>query len=149
MSARNSASPRRVHVFFYGSFIRREVMARGGLVPERVEVARLAGFDIQFNPHACLIRSAAHAVCGILVQASHDELRRLYSADGVGVFLPEAVLVEAVDGALRPALCFIPPAPGDEPPDLAYLDLLIAAAREHGFPAWYLDRLESVRAEPR
>lgn len=149
MPVLTSASPRRVHVFFYGSFIRREVMARGGLVPERIELARLGGFDIQFNPHACLVRSAPHAVCGILVQASHEELRRLYSADAVGVFLPEAVLVETADGALRPALCFVPPVPGDGPPDLAYLDLLIAAAREHGFPGWYLDRLDSVRAEPR
>jgi hypothetical protein len=58
MSALNPAPPRRVHVFFYGSFIRREVMARGGLVPERVELARLGGFDIRFDPHACLVRSA-------------------------------------------------------------------------------------------
>lgn len=149
MSALNPAPPRRVHVFFYGSFIRREVMARGGLVPERVELARLGGYDIRFNPHACLVRSAAHAVCGLVVQASHEELGRLYSADGVGVFLPEAVLVETADAALRPALCFIPPAPGDEPPDLAYLDLLIAAAREYGFPAWYVDRLDRVRATQR
>jgi hypothetical protein len=32
-------------------------------------------------------------------------------------------------------------------PDLAYLDLLIAAALEYGFPAWYLDRLDSARAK--
>jgi hypothetical protein len=140
-----SAPPRRIPVFFYGSFIRPEVMARGGLVPERIEVARLGGFDIQFTPHACLTRSAAQAVCGILVQATHDELQRLYAADGVGVFLPEAVLVETHDGAFRPALCFIPPAPGQAPPDAAYLDLLITAARGHGFPAWYLARLESHR----
>lgn len=136
---------RRIPVFFYGSFIRPEVMARGGLVPECIEVARLGGFDIQFTPHACLVRSAAHAVCGVLVQATHDELQRLYAADGVGVFLPEAVLVETGEGAFRPALCFIPPAPGHEPPDLAYLALLLAAARAHGFPQWYLDRLESQR----
>ena len=145
MTASPPAPARRIPVFFYGSFIRPEVMARGGLVPERVDVARLGGFDIRFTPHACLVRSAAHAVCGILVQATHDELQRLYSAAGVGVFLPEAVLVETTDGAFRPALCFIPPAPGLEPPDGAYLDLLIGAARAHGFPAWYLSRLEAHR----
>jgi hypothetical protein len=145
MTSTQPAPARRIPVFFYGSFIRPEVMARGGLVPERIDIARLGGFDIQFTPHACLVRSAAHAVCGILVQATHDELQRLYSADGVGVFLPEAVLVETADGAFRPALCFIPPAPGLEAPDGAYLDLLISAARAHGFPAWYLSRLESHR----
>ena len=149
MPAPHPASPRRIPVFFYGSFIRPEVMARGGLVPERIEVARLGGFDIQFTPHACLTRSAAHAVCGILVQATHEELQRLYAADGVGVFLPEAVLVEPAAGTFRPALCFIPPAPGHEPPDAAYLDLLITAARGHGFPQWYLERLEGHRGAAR
>jgi hypothetical protein len=148
-TAAPTAPARRVPVFFYGSFIRPEVMARGGLVPERIDVARLPGFDIRFTPHACLVRSAAHAVCGILVQAMHEELQRLYSADGVGVFLPEAVLVETGEAVFQPALCFIPPAPGHEPPDLAYLDLLIAAARGHGFPAWYLARLEQHRSAAR
>ena len=149
MPTPHPASPRRIPVFFYGSFIRPEVMARGGLLPERIEVARLGGFDILFTPHACLTRSAPHAVCGILVQATHEELQRLYAADGVGVFLPEAVLVEPAAGTFRPALCFIPPAPGHEPPDAAYLDLLITAARGHGFPQWYLERLEGHRGAAR
>ena len=65
------------------------------------------------------------------------------------MFLPEAVLVETAEAVYRPALCVIPPTPGQEPPDAAYLDLLIVAARGHGFPAWYLARLEQHRSAAR
>jgi AIG2 family protein len=135
---------RRVAVFFYGSFIRREVMARGGLRPGHIEVARLSGFDIHVDPHACITRSGEHSIYGILVQASHDELKRLYTMDGVGVFLPEAVVVEVEGGRLQPAMCYIPPARQHQPADLDYLALLVAAAREHGFPAAYIARLEAL-----
>jgi len=135
---------RRIPVFFYGSFIRREVMARGGLRPDRVEVARLSGFDIQVSPHACITRSNQHSIYGILVAATHEELQRMYTMDGVGVFLPEAVVVDTASGSL-PALCYIPPAPGNQPADIDYLDRLLAAGLEHGFPAWYLERLERFR----
>lgn len=140
----DTTSARRIAVFFYGSFIRPDVMARGGLRPDRIEVARLNGFDIQVSPHACITRSDQHAIYGILVRATHAELQRLYTMDGVGIFLPEAVVVETPAGSV-PALCYIPPAPGDLPADIDYLDRLLAAAREHGFPAWYLERLERFR----
>ncbi|MCM5681777.1 gamma-glutamylcyclotransferase [Schlegelella sp. S2-27] len=135
---------RQIAVFFYGSFIRRDVMARGGLVPDRIEVARLSGFEIHICPHACIAPSDQHSIYGILVWATHDQLRRMYSMDGVGVFLPEAVLVETANGCTRPAMCYIPPARGDEPADVEYLDHLIAAGREHGFPTWYLERLATL-----
>jgi hypothetical protein len=140
----NIPSARRIAVFFYGSFMRRDVMARGGLRPDRVEVARLSGFDIQLSPHACITRSDQHSIYGILVRATHEELQRLYSMDGVGAFLPEAVVTETAGGSV-PALCYIPPAPGDQAADIDYLDRLLAAGREHGLPAWYLDRLDRFR----
>src|SRR4030095_3921318 len=50
----SQTSGKRIGAFFYGSFIRPDVMARGGLRPEHVEVARLSGFDIHVSPHASL-----------------------------------------------------------------------------------------------
>ena len=120
-------------------------MASGGLQPERVDVVRLSGFDIQISPHACITRSSEHSIYGILVSATHAQLQRLYAKDGVGVFLPEAVIVENERGGLQPAMCYIPPAADDKPADLDYLDQLLAAARGHGFPAWYVERLERFR----
>jgi hypothetical protein len=68
-----------VWTFFYGSFINRDVLKQAGYVPERVEVARLSGFDISIRPLANLVRSGQHCVFGILAQATHEQLRRLYS----------------------------------------------------------------------
>ena len=139
------SSARRITVFFYGSFMRREVMARGGFHPDHVETARLHGFDIHLDPHANISRSDQHSIYGIIVRATHDELHNLYSMDGVGIFLPEAVVVETGNGCLVPAICYIPPMPGNKPADVEYLGRLITAARGYDFPEWYVERLERFR----
>ena len=48
--------------------------------------------------HYAITRSDQHAIYGILVHATHAELQRLYTMDGVGVFLPEAVVVVTQTG---------------------------------------------------
>ncbi len=138
----------KVWVFFYGSFINRQVLREVDLVPERVEVGRLWGFDIRIQPLANLVRSDRHCVYGIICQATHAELGRLYGQEWVGSYLPEAVLVETEGGRLLPALCYIAPSP--EPAAAAgdYLDRITGPAREYGFPDWYVDRLESFRNGP-
>ena len=139
----------KIRVFFYGSFINREVLGKSGLVPDRIEVARLWGFDIRIETLATLVRSDRHCTYGILCDATHTELRSLYGQDWLGgTYVPEAVLVETMDGRLAPALCYIawrrPPArPAND-----YLDWITVPAREYGFPGWYLDKLESCRKEP-
>jgi hypothetical protein len=140
---------KRIAAFFYGSFIRREVMALGGFHPERIEVAKLNGYDITFDPHANIFRSDQHTICGVLVYPSHEELSKLYTRDGVGVFLPEAVVVETSDNRILPAICYMPPGRKNEPTDLPYVEHIIKAAREHGFPNWYLNRLEEFRSSPK
>jgi hypothetical protein len=135
---------KRISVFFYGSFMRRDVMARGGFHPAHIEVAKLSGFDIKIDPHANIIRSDQHCIYGILVQATHNELNSLYSMDGVGVFLPEAVNVELQNGSLRPALCYIPPPRVSKPADVEYLLRLISTAQEYVFPVWYVQKLKSL-----
>jgi len=107
--------------------------------------ARLNGFDIQIRPLANLVRSGRHCVYGIVAPATHEQLRRLYSQDWVGTYLPEAVLVETPDGTLRPALCFIAPSPEERPAADDYIDRIVGPARKYGFPDWYVARLESFR----
>jgi hypothetical protein len=137
-----------VWVFFYGSYINLDVLRDLGLVPERYEVARLPGFDIRVAPLANLVRADGQAAYGILATATHADLHKLYdqAQQLLGeVYLPEAVLVETLAGTFRPALCYICPEMTARPADPVYLDRLIHAARLHGFPAWYLQRLESFR----
>jgi len=133
-----------VKAFFYGSFVRKDVQARGGLRLSSFEIARLGGFDIHISPHAALSRSDQHCVYGILVDISHRQLETMYTAPDVGVFLPEAVLVETRDGKFVPSLCYIPPSRENKPADRDYLDKLVAAGREYGFPDWYLTKLNAM-----
>ena len=137
----------KVWVLFYGSFINLDVLRGTGLAPDRVEVARLGGFDIVIRPLANLVRSDQHSVYGILVTATHAELGRLYdyARDKLGgTYLPEAVLAET-SGTWRPALCYIAPQMEPGTPSNDYVDRIVVPARQHGFPPWYLARLEAFR----
>lgn len=102
-------------VFFYGSFINRQVLARGGFTLERFEIARLWGFDIVIETLATLVRSDRHCVYGIACEFTHEQLRGLYAQDWLGgVYLPEAVVVETEGARLLPA-CVSSPRPALPP----------------------------------
>ena len=132
---------KRIATFFYGSFIRREVMALGDFYPTTIEAAKLSGFNITFDPHANAFRSDQHSIFGILVYPTHEELHKLYSRDGVGTFLPEAVIVETSNG-LIPAISYMQPYLSNKAPDKQYIQHLIDAGIEYSFPVWYLNHLK-------
>jgi hypothetical protein len=137
-----------VFVFFYGSYMNRAVLAEIGLAPKTWEVASLPGFDIRISPRANLVRSPGEVVFGVLAEATHAELDRLYAhARNVlgGVYLPEAVLVPRQSGAWQTALCYIAPHMVERKAELAYVERILQPARELRFPAWYLARLERFR----
>jgi hypothetical protein len=139
-------SPPQIWTFFYGSYMNFDVLREVELVPERHEVARLDGFDIRIAPRANLVRSDAHSVWGVLATATHAELGRLYAhaKDVLGeLYLPEAVLARTRSGDYRPALCYICPHMEARPAELAYVERIVAPARQLGFPTWYIERLSS------
>ncbi len=135
----------KVWTFFYGSFINLDVLREVDFVPEAIVVARLPGYDIRIEPLANLVPVDGATAYGILVPATHGDLRRLYSQGWVGTYLPHAVLVTRVDGAFVPALCYIAPSPPPGPATADYVDRIVGPARGYGFPAWYIERLESFR----
>ncbi len=137
---------RRVAVFFYGSFMDRAVLARQGVVPDELTVARLPGFALRLQGLANLVPAADEIVYGLVAHLTHDEVSRLYAhlPGGGTAYAPEAVLVQTMAGDWRPALCYnAPPAPPAAPPP-EYLAHLLTPAREHGFPAWYCQRLAAL-----
>jgi hypothetical protein len=150
----------KVWTFFYGTFINREVLRQVDLVPEEIVVARLPGYDIRIEPLANLVRNKDCSVYGIVARCTHRELARLYAQPWVGTYLPEAVLVELGpfpeealalgarplgEGRWCPALCYLAPNPPLRPAKGDYIDHIVGPAREYGFPAAYLERLESFR----
>jgi hypothetical protein len=137
-----------VWVFFYGSYINLDVLAEVELFPEDREVGRLSGFDLRITPRANLVRSDRDRVYGLLATATHRELGRLYAHahDVLGeTYLPEAVLVETLDGRWRPALTYLCPEMIPRPADPAYVERIASPARRLGFPDWYVARIESFR----
>jgi len=135
-----------IWTFFYGSYINLDVLKEVNYTPGEYEVARLPGFDITIQPLANLVRSEQHTAYGIVATATHTELVGLYNhAENVlgGKYLPEAVLVQTTMGRWMPALCYIAPQLSGGQADNAYVQRILEPAREHGFPDWYIKRIES------
>ena len=139
-------SDTKVVTFFYGSYMNPAVLREVDLIPDRIEVARLPGFDIEIHPLANLVASDQHTVYGILATATHAELERLYahSRDVLGgAFFPQAVLAHTLSGQAEPALCYIAPKLIAGPASREYVARIVEPARTYGFPLWYVSRLES------
>ena len=139
----------KVWVFFYGSYINLDVLAEVDLVPVGVEVVTLDGFDFVIAPRANIIPSSDGIVYGILGQATHAELDRLYSEHSQGklgqTYLPEAVIVKDAGGNLKPALTYIchDMTPGTVDED--YVERIAKPAEKLNFPAEYIKNIRSFR----
>ena len=123
----------------------RAVLAEVELAPARWEPAALPDYEIRIAPRANLVRAPGQLVYGVLASATQRELERLYrhAHEVLGeLYLPEAVQVQTRSGR-EPALCYIAPRMDARPADPAYVQRILRPARELGFPAWYLEHLES------
>jgi len=140
-----------VSVFFYGSYMNPAVLKEVDIIPARLEVARLSGYDICIQPRANLVRSDQHSVYGVVAGATHTELLRLYAhAQNVlgESYVPEPVLVQTSDQRWLPVLCYISHSMKPRPvTDAAYVERILQPARDLGFPRWYIQRLESLRPD--
>ncbi len=95
------------------------------------------------------MRSNQHCVYGIIFSTTHEQLKQLYAhAQNVlgGTYLPEAVLVDTMDGKLKPVLCYISSLTKPTSAANDYIDKIVKAASEFKFPKWYINRLESFRS---
>lgn len=138
------SSDRRIAVFFYGSFMDREVLRQRGYEPTDLQVAKLWGFDIRFRPLATIEPVEEHTcVYGLLATATHADLQRLYGEGMAASYRPEAVTVETIPGRQLPALVYIAWGPTAPLPSRDYLEHLLGPAREFAFPEWYLEHLEA------
>lgn len=140
-------SEKRVWVFFYGTFMSPSVLAAQGIHVPCVVPARLNGFRLTMRSRVNLRRTDRSCVYGSLAALTHEELAGLYSKleQNFGLtYLPEAVLAETLDEALRPALCYIAPQMDEQPPEPEYVRQLAGAVRELGLPEWYAGYIESL-----
>jgi hypothetical protein len=138
-----------VWVFFYGTIMNPSVMKDFGVTANKVLPAMLTGFDITIRPRPNLVRSERTSVFGSLITVTHEDLITIYSGleKNFGVkYLPEAVLATTLDGALRPALCYIVPHLPDAAPDPVFIKQLAQCVRTMGHPEWYAAHVEALGA---
>lgn len=141
-----------VHVFFYGTFMLAEVLAKHGVTAGPVIPARVTGFELSIRPRVNLIRKSDAWAFGSVVAVSHEDLNVLYGdlAERLGLtYRPETVVAITETGALLPALCYIAPAMSAAAADPSYVAQLADCVRSLGHPEWYARHVESFSsAEP-
>ena len=140
--------PRRVRVFFYGTFMNPEVLARYGITARQVTPARVRDLGIYIRPRVNLISKKGESVYGGVVSVTHEELDRIYlglERDFGLKYLPEAVLAEPIDTSSEsePALCFIAAQMDPGPPDPQYVRELATCVRALNLPESYAVHIES------
>ena len=138
-----------VNVFFYGSYMNFAVLKEVDIDERDFTVGSVSGFALTISPLANLIRQTQGVVYGILTALTHMELERLYQEHARGKlgghYLPEAVVVSLPNEIHTPALCYISYDMKSGKAEPAYVDRILVPARNYGFPAWYLDTIESFR----
>lgn len=139
---------RRIRVFFYGTFMSPEVLAKHGVAAREVLPAKVSNFEIYIRPRVNLAPSDGSSVYGAVAGVTHDELDKIYSGleKSFGLkYLPEAVLAETLGGtcAVEAVLCYIAPqmAPGPAAP--GYVKELAACVRALNLPESYAVHIES------
>jgi hypothetical protein len=149
MSTTFSSDPnpgaRRIWVFFYGSFMSPEVLAKADVRPTDLQKARLDGWELTIAPRATLVPSPGRSAFGVVARLTHAELDRLYTKDwfGFGTYLPEAVLVNETAQCSLPAVTYISWQVEGGKPARDYVEKILSVAREHGFPEEYVRHIES------
>ena len=140
--------PRRVRVFFYGTFMSPEVLARYGINVENVTAARVHNLDIYIRPRVNLISKNGASVYGGVVSVTHEELDRIYKGleKQFGLsYLPDAVLAEPIETTAEsePVLCFITAQMEPGAPDPEYVRELATCVRALNLPESYALQIES------
>jgi hypothetical protein len=130
---------RGVEVFFYGLFMDADLLRDKGVVPRDPRRARVDGFALRIGRRATLVPAAGTHSHGMLMQLTHTDLDKLYSATELEQYRPEAVTCVTIDGASTAALCFnLPAAPAPDERNAAYAVRLQAVLRKLEFPSEYI-----------
>jgi hypothetical protein len=96
-------SDRRIDCFFYGLFMDVDVLRRSNVVPGNPRRAYVEGFALRIGRRATLVPSPGARVYGMVIELTHAELERLYTAPDLEEYRPEAVLAHPLAGTTLPA----------------------------------------------
>jgi len=131
--------PRQIDGFFYGLFMDAEVLRQAGTKPSNFRRAYVADFALRIGQRATLVPSPGDRAYGMLISLTHAELEGLYSAPGLEVYRPEAVVAHPFEGDAVAALCYNlvqAPEPHERNPE--YAIRLRRVLENLGFPVEYV-----------
>jgi len=135
--------PRQIDGFFYGLFMDLQVLLQAGTKPSNFRRAHVTGFALRIGQRATLVPSPGARAYGMLISLTHAELDRLYSAPGLEVYRPEAVVAYTSEGEAIPALCYNlvkAPEPHERNPE--YAMRLRSVLENLGFPVEYVESVQ-------
>jgi cation transport regulator ChaC len=142
-------------LFAYGSLMSLAELRTTCPGAEPIGRGRLPGYRLAFTRLsrrwgagvADVVADDGAEVWGVLHRVPAAEMPALREREGAGVgaYRELAVQVEHA-GAFAAAVTFavVRKQPGPIPPRRDYLDLMVAAAREHGLPAGYVSALRAI-----
>jgi hypothetical protein len=135
-------SERRVDAFFYGLFMDVALLRDSGVTPIEPRRAYVDDFAVRIGQRATLVPSVGGRAYGMLVALTQSELERLYTASGLDLYSPEAVLAHPLIGEPSPALWYnLREPPRAEERNADYAAHLQRVLRRLEFPEEYIDSI--------
>lgn len=130
---------RRIDGFFYGLFMDADVLSDNGVVATNPRRAYVDDYALHIGKRATLVPAPGARSYGMIFALTHDEFEKLYSAPGLELYRPEAILVHSMAGGRFPALCYnLVQAPGPREANPEYAERLREVLARLGFAADYI-----------
>jgi hypothetical protein len=134
---------RQIDGFFYGLFMDAQVLRQAGTKPSNFRRAYVVDFALRIGQRATLVPYPGSRAYGLVIALTHAELERLYSAPGLQVYRPEAVVAHTTDGEAIPALCYnLVQAPDPHERNAEYARRLRSVLEDLGFPVEYVESVK-------
>lgn len=123
----------------------REFLRTLGVVPKTFETAELKNWNITFSPTATLIPSKGDTVYGAVAELSRTQAKTLYSREDMKPYHPVDIQVETKGDTRVPVQTYISKPGAGQKPSVEYLQRVIRAAENLGFPQAYLAKLRRTQ----
>ncbi|MFC3052539.1 hypothetical protein [Kordiimonas pumila] len=138
---------RKIQVFLYGASISLEILSTAGIPKRAFAPASITGFDLVIKPVANLVENGDGIVYGILANFTHTEIQALFDSylrtRTTATYQYEPVMAHTRGGRTVAAITFMSVDMEPAPVDKDYVNFLLKASKDYGFPGWYIQYIEA------
>ena len=116
-----------------------DILRESQVVAMRPRRAYIDDYALHIGRRATLVPTSGARAYGMVFALTHDELEKLYTAPGLKLYRPEAILAHIIEGESLPALCYNlreAPEPGET--NTEYATRLQAVLGKLDFPLEYI-----------